>query len=184
METGRTSARNAKGLGKFFEMKIKVDSGGRLYEVVVKRVSRSEFQVEVNGRMYPVVVLVREGEQLVLSLGGRIEHLVVWGRETCFVARNDQVFELQIQDPRRSRSEGSTVLATPGSVQVKASMPGKIVAVLKQQGEKVEEGEGLVIVESMKMQNELKSPKSGRVAICNVQVDASVEGRQLLFQIE
>ena len=165
-------------------MKFKVSSGGRLNEVVVNRVSRTEFQVEVNGRVYPVIVLVREGEQLVLSLGGRIEDLVVWGQETRSVARNDQVFELQIQDPRRSRSEGTTTVLTSGSVQVKASMPGKIVAVLKQQGAKVDEGEGLVIVESMKMQNELKSPKSGRVAICNVQVDASVEARQGLFQIE
>ncbi len=166
-------------------MKFRVSSGERLFEVVVKRASPTEFRVELNGQMYRLEILAREAEQLVLSLGDRIEHLVVWGGDTSrTVARKDQVFNLQIQDPRRSRTEGSTVASTPGAVQVKASMPGKIVAVLKNEGEMVESGEGLVIVESMKMQNELKSPKSGTVTLCDARVDASVEGGLLLFQIE
>jgi biotin carboxyl carrier protein len=63
-------------------------------------------------------------------------------------------------------------------------MPGKVIAVLAQEGESVQVGQGLVIIEAMKMQNELKSPKSGTVMTCNVEEGAKISAGDLLFEIE
>ena len=166
-------------------MKLKVHSGKVENEVEIDRISATEFLVGLNGRFRRVELLAREGEQLVLSLCGRVEHLVVSGRDANrTVAWRDRVLEFQIQDPRRLGKGSSAALSGQGIAQVKAQMPGKVVAVLKNAGDDVEVGEGLVIVESMKMQNQLKSPKAGTITLCNVAVDSSIEGGQLLFQID
>jgi len=166
-------------------MKFRVSLGENSNEVIVTQSSPTEFQIELNGRICPVSVLFSKGEQLVLSLGDRIEDLVVWGQDTVrYVAQNDQVFRLRIEDPKRILRRESEGMSAHKSFHVKALMPGKIVSVLKKKGEEVQEGEGLVIIESMKMQNELKSPKLGTVTICNVKLGTSVEKGQLLFQIE
>ena len=166
-------------------MKFRVRLGENSNEVVVSQSSPTEFQIELNGRICPVTVLFSKGEQLVLSLGDHIVDLVVWGQDTVrYVAQNDQVFHLKIEDPKRILRQESEGTSEDKSCYVKALMPGKIVAVLKKKGEEVQKGEGLVIIESMKMQNELESPKLGTVTICNVKLGASVEKGQLLFQIE
>ncbi len=166
-------------------MKLKVHSGEIEKEVEIERISATEFRVGLNGRFSRVEVLAQEGEQLVLGLGTSIEHLVVSGRDgSRTVAWRDQVLELQIEDPRRLGKGNSAAPSAQRVAQVKAQMPGRVVTVLKNVGDDVEAGEGLVIVESMKMQNELKSPSTGTVTLCNVTVDASIEGGQLLFRIE
>ena len=166
-------------------MKLKVHSGEIENEVEIERISTTELLVGLNGRFSRVEVLAQEGEQLVLHLGRSVEHLVVSGRDgSRTVAWRDQVLGFQIQDPRRLGKGSSAALSAQGVAQVKAQMPGRVVAVLKNAGDDVEAGEGLVIVESMKMQNELKSPRTGTVTLCNVSVDASIEGGQLLFRIE
>jgi biotin carboxyl carrier protein len=71
-------------------------------------------------------------------------------------------FIAQIVDPREWRGRHGSVQAE-GRQRVTAPMPGKIVRVLVSVGEKVEAGQGLLVVEAMKMQNEIRSPKSGTV---------------------
>jgi len=71
-----------------------------------------------------------------------------------------------------------------GRAQVAAPMPGKVVRVLVERGQAVEAGAGLVVVEAMKMQNELKSPKSGTVVELRVEAGATVNAGELLAVIE
>jgi biotin carboxyl carrier protein len=71
-----------------------------------------------------------------------------------------------------------------GRQEVAAPMPGKIVRVLVNPGENVEEGQGLVVVEAMKMQNEMKSPKAGRVAEVRTSAEATVAAGDVLVVIE
>ena len=68
----------------------------------------------------------------------------------------------QVLDPREWRGRHGA-LEVQGRQQVVAPMPGKIVRILVQAGDAVEAGQGLVVVEAMKMQNEIRSPKSGKV---------------------
>jgi biotin carboxyl carrier protein len=70
-------------------------------------------------------------------------------------------FAFRIEDPRQWRR--GAVLEAEGKQQVLASMPGKVVRVLVTAGQEVAGGQGIVVVEAMKMQNELRSPKSGKV---------------------
>jgi biotin carboxyl carrier protein len=63
-------------------------------------------------------------------------------------------------------------------------MPGKVVRVLVEQGASVEAGQGLVVVEAMKMQNEMKSPRAGRVTELHAQAGATVNTGDLLAIIE
>ena len=88
----------------------------------------------------------------------------------------DEVHPLEILDERslRLRRAGGK-FAMEGPQRVEAPMPGKVVRVLVKQGQEVQEGEGLVVVEAMKMENELRSPKAGVVAELHAQEGQPVE---------
>jgi biotin carboxyl carrier protein len=72
-------------------------------------------------------------------------------------------FEAEIADPRAWRGRRHGSMEAEGRQEIVAPMPGKVVRVLVRAGEKVEAGQGLMVVEAMKMQNEVRSPKSGVV---------------------
>ena len=63
-------------------------------------------------------------------------------------------------------------------------MPGKIVKILVGEGDEVEQGQGLVVVEAMKMENEIKSPKAGVVKKVGVEEGETVESGALLVVVE
>ena len=63
-------------------------------------------------------------------------------------------------------------------------MTGKVIALLVNEGEAVKVGQGLAIIEAMKMQNELKSPKSGIVIRCSIREGETVNTGDLLFEID
>jgi len=72
----------------------------------------------------------------------------------------------------------------PKAPQILAPMPGKIIRVLVQAGEKVEAGQGLLVVEAMKMQNEIRSPKSGTVERLLVKEGQPVNAGEILAWID
>lgn len=72
-------------------------------------------------------------------------------------------FTAEVLDPRAWSGRRHGALEAEGRQQILAPMPGKIVRVLVQTGDKVQAGQGLLVVEAMKMQNEIRSPKSGTV---------------------
>ncbi|HSB13592.1 MAG TPA: acetyl-CoA carboxylase biotin carboxyl carrier protein subunit, partial [Bryobacteraceae bacterium] len=65
-----------------------------------------------------------------------------------------------------------------------APMPGKVVRVLAAEGDLVEAGQGLLVVEAMKMQNEVKAPKAGRVAALAAREGGTVAAGDVLAVIE
>lgn len=71
-------------------------------------------------------------------------------------------FEMDVRDPRRL-ARGAVRGAREGVQTIMAPMPGKVVRVLVAVGDTVETGQGLVVVEAMKMQNELKAPRTARI---------------------
>jgi biotin carboxyl carrier protein len=72
-------------------------------------------------------------------------------------------YRVEIVDPRSWRRSGSAGIDLAGRQQVSAPMAGKVVRVLVAPGQHVETGQGLLVVEAMKMQNEIRSPKTGAV---------------------
>lgn len=99
------------------------------------------------------------------------------------VAVNGVAHQVTVTDPRRW-TPGGGASDTSGPRKVKASMPGKVVKLLVQEGDEVEAAQGLVIVEAMKMQNAMKSPKAGRVAVIEVAEGGSVAAGETLVVIE
>jgi biotin carboxyl carrier protein len=63
-------------------------------------------------------------------------------------------------------------------------MPGRIIKVFVEEGEEVKEGQPVLVLEAMKMQNEIKSPQSGKVTRINPKAGESVEAGALLFSVE
>jgi len=96
---------------------------------------------------------------------------------------NGRLLSMEVFDPRDLRS-GGRGSGSRGRQEIAASMPGKVIRVLITAGDPVEEGQGLVVVEAMKMQNEMKSPKSGRVAEVRARANATVAAGEVLVVIE
>jgi biotin carboxyl carrier protein len=72
-------------------------------------------------------------------------------------------FTAEVQDPRVWRGRKHGGLEAEGRQQILAPMPGKVIRLLVGEGQTVQEGQGLIVIEAMKMQNEIRSPKSGKV---------------------
>lgn len=96
----------------------------------------------------------------------------------------DSVHPLEILDERKLRMRrASGKFSLEGPQRVDAPMPGKVVRVLVKAGDEVEEGQALVVVEAMKMENELKSPKAGTVIELQAVEGATVESGAKLIVV-
>ena len=93
-------------------------------------------------------------------------------------------YAVELRDPRSLRSRRAASAGHEGPRSVKAPMPGKVVRVLAAAGAEVEAGEGILVVEAMKMQNELKSPKKGRLQKVTVSEGAAVNAGDVLAVVE
>jgi biotin carboxyl carrier protein len=91
--------------------------------------------------------------------------------------------EFSVEDPRAWKHEGGAA-GMHGKASVVAPMPGKVVRILVAAGDEVKQGQGLVVVEAMKMQNEMKAPRDGRVTALEVRENDSVTAGMLLAIVE
>jgi biotin carboxyl carrier protein len=89
-----------------------------------------------------------------------------------------------VRDPRSFRSRQRAGASEHGVKKVTAPMPGKVVRLLAGVGAQVEAGQSIIVIEAMKMQNELKAPKTGAVKKINVTEGAAVEAGQVLAEVE
>lgn len=141
------------------------------------------YTVLLDGR--PLEVDVREAGPHVLSLivGTRSHEVGIERREGGYrVAVRGRVFDVALVEAARGavaprRAEG-------GPARVQAPMPGKLVRVLVSAGEEVGAGQGLVVMEAMKMENEIRAPRAGRVKEAPVREGQAVETGALLVLLE
>jgi biotin carboxyl carrier protein len=94
----------------------------------------------------------------------------------------DGAYEFALVDPRRALLAGSGGAGAGGGV-LSSPMPGKIVKLLVKPGDPVQEGQTLLVMEAMKMQNELKTTTSGTVTTVHVQEGATVETGAALITV-
>ena len=146
-------------------------SGGALECTIDGRPMRAEVQMFQPG----VMSLVIAGRQYRCILDNEAgEAVLIAGRRFAFEA----------DDPRSLQARRGAGAGSEGPRPIKAPMPGRVVRILATAGEEVAEGQGVVVIEAMKMQNELKSPKAGRVARIAVAVDDTVASGDVLAVIE
>jgi len=164
-----------------------------IYEVTLaEKVYRVEltsagdrWQCLLDGREFPVDVTYGQNGVLSLLLGGNsyeVKQEIV-GTETNIVVGHER-FTASVRDPRSFRSRSRTGTSEQGVMKIKAPMPGKVVRVLAGVGTAVEAGQSVLVIEAMKMQNELKAPKTGVVKRLNVAEGAAVDAGQALAEVE
>ncbi len=107
-------------------------------------------------------------------------------RQAWQVLLRGDLHTIRVEDEREQRlraAAGAIAPAASGEFHLKAPMPGLIVAVPVAEGQPVKKGDNLVILESMKMQNELKCPREGTVTRVKVRAGDSVEQNQILVTV-
>jgi biotin carboxyl carrier protein len=146
--------------------KRRVAVNGQVMEVDFENISgQPVYSLVIDGRSYEAYVYEVEDEWQVLLLG--------------------QQYPVKVEDERekRLRSAAGGTVAETGEFHLKSPMPGLVVSVAVQQDQAVAKGDVLVILESMKMQNELRSPRAGKVTRLRVKAGETVEQRQTLLTI-
>ncbi len=144
--------------------------------------------VSIDGKVVEVD-FVSASEEPVASLivdGKSYEAYVYEGEECLEVLVKGRLYQTKVEDERerRLRAASGSDVADTGIFYLKAPMPGLVVAVSVEEGQEVKKGDVLLILESMKMQNELKSPKDGTVGRIFVADGESVEQRQKMLSVE
>jgi biotin carboxyl carrier protein len=143
--------------------RIDADVDGRHYELKVVSPEKGVYTVFDSDRVYEARVWANDQNSLWVKIGGNQFSTMVIDRK-------------HRRPTAEHRTEGRQNLTAP--------MPGKVVRVLLSQGDDVAAGQGVVVVEAMKMQNEIKSPKSGRVVEIRVTEGASVNANQILAVVD
>ena len=171
-------------------MKLKAQLSGTEHDVTLS-VASDSVVAEVDGRRYEIVVRERVRGEYVLINGARVYKCRVLQKrdplapgESFEVALRGTNYDVAIVDPKRLRSGQTAAAHHAGAAEIVSPMPGKIVRVLVEVGAKVEAGAGIIVVEAMKMQNEMKAPKAGVVISINAKEGATVNAGDVLAVIE
>ncbi len=129
------------------------------------------------------IVEVEPGVYSVLLNG--VSHLAQSTRNgsTIRVEIRGRVFEIEITDPRAPRRKAGGLIGE-GRQTILSPMPGKIVRLLVSEGDAVEPGQGIIVMEAMKMQNELKALRRGVVTTLPIAEGATVTAGEVLAAIE
>jgi biotin carboxyl carrier protein len=100
------------------------------------------------------------------------------------ISIGDRHYEVAVEDPRSWQGRRRKELLQAGLQRLASSMPGKVVRVLSREGDTVEAGQGIVVVEAMKMQNEIKSARAGTLRKLLVREGANVSAGEVLAIVE
>jgi biotin carboxyl carrier protein len=141
--------------------------------VSVRRLGPGRYQVVVDGRDYAVELAADAGPEawdarLHLQLADRSVRVDVGtsspedGLQLVFGGRTAQVQVLGLREMQALEARAASA-DSAGPAAVAAPMAGRVVSVLVQEGDRVEAGQGLLVVEAMKMENELRAPQAGTV---------------------
>lgn len=142
----------------------------------------------VNGHSYEITWTVQENGRRLLRIGNRlfkIDNVEMDGRQVIFTLNGSrQQVEIKNEQDLLLEKLGFRTNEISSAGKVSAPMPGKIVEILIAENEEIEQGQPVIILEAMKMENELKSPSAGRVSVIHTQTGDSVEKNQPLLEIE
>jgi len=141
--------------------------------LVAYRLDGKPGEADVAGIAPGLYSLLVSGQSYDVHLESRREHLATRG--LVFSARvAGRLYHLEVEDPRRRRLKVPTGVAQ-GPQEIVAPMPGRVIKILVAPEQEVGAGESLLVIEAMKMQNELRAPRRGRVERVYVEEGAGVE---------
>jgi biotin carboxyl carrier protein len=165
-----------------FSLQVSIDNQR---ETITVRPARDRLQVFLRNQSFDVDLAKISENGYSLILNGHSYHaVIITVNETLQVLVDGICFEVSILDPKRFRSDESGFDSSIGPSPVLSPMPGKVVRLLVGLGDSVKEGQGVVVVEAMKMQNELKATKAGKVERVNVVENQTVNAGDSLLVVQ
>jgi len=143
------------------DKRFKLSIGERSREFTVKKVKNKNYIiVGDDGKVYDVFVDGREDGSVVFFKGNGFK----------------------VKDSNLARKRGGFEI--DGEVTVKSPLPGQIKKIFKTEGDEIDSGESVLVLEAMKMENEIKSPKKGKIKKIFVSENSSIESDGKLFIVE
>jgi biotin carboxyl carrier protein len=167
-----------------YEVIVDGGAGPKVHRLEVEKID-DRWECRFNGRSIPVDAVIPRRDVLSLLIDGRSYEikreqtgtdLHLWVGSTRFA--------VELRDPRSLRSRQKNSGDEKGPRKIVAPMPGRIVRLMVKENSEVEAGQGIVVVEAMKMQNEIKSPKKGIVKKILAIAGAAVNPGDLLAIVE
>lgn len=163
------------------------DGKATTHRVELKRAPDFSWTCQIDGRPFIFDSSQPEADVLSLLVGGRSYEVRRDGNGSTSdlsIIVEGRRYGAEVSDPRSLRGRKAKAGSTDGPKKIKAPMPGKVVRILAGEGAAVEAGQGVVVIEAMKMQNELKSPKAGKVKKIMAAEGAAVNAGDTLAIIE
>jgi len=145
-----------------------------------------QYRVSVDGKpgVDAAAHLIRAGV-LSLHIAGKAYRCVLEeGSDGTAIHVEGHRVAYRVDDPRSLKSRRSRRGGTDGPKPLKAPMPGRVVRVLAEIGDQVEAHQGIIVIEAMKMQNELKSPKAGKLVELRAETGGTVAAGDVLAIVE
>jgi biotin carboxyl carrier protein len=166
-------------------MKYEILIDGHPHQVHLER-SDKGYDCTVDGEVFNLDVVMTARDVLSIVHQGRQyeakREYSLMG-ETHIIVGSER-FAAEVRDPRSLRSRRAAAGGEAGPSKITAPMPGKIIRVVVSEGDEVEAGQPLVVVEAMKMQNEIKATKKGKVVKIAVKEASAVNAGDLLAIVE
>jgi biotin carboxyl carrier protein len=160
--------------------------GDQTYTVEIEETGKSVYRVSVDGNEFLVDGKKTGRTNYSLIVDHRSFEIEVDSSDDEYrVLVDGRNYRIHLVDERRLRVGGSQAgLELQGRQNITVPMPGKVIAVLVSEGDAVERGQGLAIVEAMKMENEVRSPITGVVKEIKAKPGDTVEGGAVLLIVE
>ncbi len=164
-------------------MKYSTTIGEKTYIIEINR----DGEITIDGQPYPIdLTQIDEVTYSMLMGSSSYEALVdMSNSEEVNVLLRGRLYSAQVMDERATRlsKAGGGVAAATGEFTLKSPMPGLIVAIQVNEGDVVKKGQTLIVLESMKMENELKAPRDGTIGSIKVKMRQSVDQNQPLLAV-
>lgn len=165
-------------------MKLQAEINGEVQDIEIRQDGR-EVAATIGGCEYLLDISEPEPGVFLLKHENAVFQASVSGNAPDYgVHLRGKSHQVRIIDPKKLRGTGSESDDESGKAEIRTAMPGKVVRILKSVGDTVEKGDGVIVVEAMKMQNEMKSPKEGTVTDIKFGEGDTVGAGEVLVVIE
>lgn len=159
---------------------------GKTKHVVDLEKDGASYKVSLDGKPVDADVILAAPNAVSVILGGAVFeiHIAPSLDGTYKLQTGPHEFQADVRDPRAWHGRKQGALEAEGRQQIFAPMPGKVIRLLVNVGDEVEAGQGLVVVEAMKMQNEIRSPKKGKVERLHAKEGQAVNAGDVLAWVD
>lgn len=169
-------------------MAVEIKVGDRVAWVNLLSQNENVLEVDIDGKVYKVDLMhTADGTFSILESGHSYNiELVPHAESKKYTAYTlYKAYDLEVIDAeaRYLRNRGGAGFDS-GENTISSPMPGKVVNVMVDVGDVVKEGETVIIISAMKMESEYKAPKDGVVKKINVKNDDTIEGNQILIELD